>query len=120
MTDYDFNNLNDKEFEVLANDLVSKKEEAVVDRYKPGKDGGVDGRFFTINGEEVIIQSKHWIKSGISALIRHLKKNELPKVVRRHINWNTYRPDLREDLVHLVQDIKQRICGIASAGSPSF
>ena len=79
MTDYDFNNLNDKEFEVLANDLVSKKEEAVVDRYKPGKDGGVDGRFFTINGEEVIIQSKHWIKSGISALIRHLKKKRTPK-----------------------------------------
>ncbi len=40
--------------------------------------------------------------------------------VRRHINWNTQRPDLKEDLAHLVQDIKQRICGIASAGFPSF
>jgi hypothetical protein len=41
-------------------------------------------------------------------------------IVRRHINWNKLRPDLKEDLAHLVQDIKRRICGIASAGSPSF
>ena len=40
--------------------------------------------------------------------------------VRRHINWNNLRPDLKEDLAHLVQDIKRRICGIASAGLPSF
>jgi hypothetical protein len=38
--------------------------------------------------------------------------------VRRHINWNNQRPDLKEDLAHLVQDIKRRICGIASAGFP--
>jgi hypothetical protein len=40
--------------------------------------------------------------------------------VRRHINWNNHRPDLKEDLAHLVKDIKRRICGIASAGSPVF
>jgi len=40
--------------------------------------------------------------------------------VRRHINWNNHRPDLKEDLAHLVQDIKRRICGIASAGVPLF
>ena len=40
--------------------------------------------------------------------------------VRRHINWNNLRSDLKEDLAHLVQDIKRRICGIAIAGSPSF
>jgi hypothetical protein len=40
--------------------------------------------------------------------------------VRRHIKWNSWRPDLREYLAHLVQDIKRRICGIASAGSPLF
>ena len=41
-------------------------------------------------------------------------------LVRRHINWNNQRPDLREDLAHLVQDIKRRICGIASAGLPKM
>ena len=32
--------------------------------------------------------------------------------VRRHINWNNQRPDLKEDLAHLVDNIKRRICGI--------
>ena len=40
--------------------------------------------------------------------------------VRRHIIWNNLRPDLKEDLAHLVQDIRRRICSVASAGSPSF
>ena len=44
----------------------------------------------------------------------------LTTTVRRHINWNNHRPDLKEDLAHLVQDIKRRICGIASAGVPLF
>ncbi len=35
-------------------------------------------------------------------------------------NWNTQRPNLREDLAHLVDNIKRRVCGIASAGSPWF
>ena len=80
LSGYDFRNLNDKEFEILANDLLSKREGAIIDRFKAGKDGGVDGRFFAIDGKEVIIQSKHWIKSGITALIKQLAKNELPKI----------------------------------------
>ena len=39
------------------------------------------------------------------------------RFVRRHINWNNRQLDLKEDLAHLVQDIKRRICGIASAGN---
>ena len=38
-------------------------------------------------------------------------------IVRRHINWNNLRPDLKEDLAHLVQDIRRRVRGIASAVS---
>ncbi len=44
----------------------------------------------------------------------------LSETVRRHINWNNLRPDLKEDLAHLVQDIRRRVCGIAIAVSPSF
>jgi hypothetical protein len=47
-------------------------------------------------------------------------KEKTTFAVRRHIKWNTWRRNLREDLAHLVQDIKRRICGIASAGFPSF
>lgn len=31
--------------------------------------------------------------------------------VRRHINWNTQGPDLKEYLAHLVGDIRRRTCG---------
>lgn len=80
MQDYNFDNLNDKEFETLVNDLLAKRENVEVDRFKAGKDGGVDGRFFTAGNHEVIIQSKHWLKSGISPLISQLKKEEVKKV----------------------------------------
>jgi hypothetical protein len=46
--------------------------------------------------------------------------NIVSHLVRRHINWNNLRPDLKEDLAHLVQDIRRRGCGIAIAVSPSF
>lgn len=78
--DYDFRSLNDKEFEILVNDLLSIREGKVVDRFKAGKDGGIDGRFFCTEDGEKIIQSKHWLKSGINALIAHLEKTELPKI----------------------------------------
>ncbi len=42
------------------------------------------------------------------------------KTVRHHTKWNNHRPDLKEDLAHLVDNIKRRICDIASAGFPLF
>lgn len=46
MSDYDFSTLNDKEFEILATDLLSKRDNVKYERFKPGRDAGVDGRFF--------------------------------------------------------------------------
>ncbi|KAB0300799.1 restriction endonuclease [Vibrio fortis] len=88
MTDYNFETLNDMEFEELANDLISKKLDVFVERFKPGKDLGVDGRFFTPDGGEAIIQSKHYLKSGYDALLRHCKKTEADKV--RKLNPTRY------------------------------
>lgn len=48
MNEYDFSKLNDKEFEALSIDLIAKLEGRRIERFKPGKDAGVDGRFFTI------------------------------------------------------------------------
>ena len=45
---------------------------------------------------------------------------ETRSIVRRHINWNTHGPDLREDLALLVDNTKRRVCGIASAGFSLF
>jgi hypothetical protein len=47
-----------------------------------------------------------------------LSFDNFDEIVCRHINWNTHGPDLKEDLAHLVDNVKRRICGIASAGFP--
>lgn len=80
MNEYDFIKLNDKEFESLSIDLISKLEDRRIERFKPGKDTGVDGRFFVTSGSEIIIQCKHWVRSGLPALIRNLNKVEIVKV----------------------------------------
>ncbi|QUM84589.1 restriction endonuclease [Moritella sp. 28] len=80
MPDYNFEALHDKEFEELANDIISKSENVKVERFKPGKDGGVDGRFFESSGNEIIIQSKHYLKSGYTKLLRHCQNVEAAKV----------------------------------------
>jgi adenylate kinase family enzyme len=80
MSDYDFTTLNDKEFEILCADLLSVSEGKRFERFKPGKDAGVDGRYFAENGTEVILQCKHWMSSPLERLVNHLKVVELPKI----------------------------------------
>jgi adenylate kinase family enzyme len=80
MVDYDFSTLNDKEFESFAMHTLSKQFGVHIERYKPGKDKGVDGRFFVDKSSEIIFQCKHWIKTDLDALLRYLKNTELDKV----------------------------------------
>ncbi|EPR7548649.1 restriction endonuclease [Vibrio fluvialis] len=80
MVDYDFSTINDKEFESLVNDLASRELKLQVDSYKEGRDQGIDGRAIDQNGSTIIIQSKHWAKSGYSQLLRQLKETEVLKV----------------------------------------
>ncbi|MBT3315944.1 MAG: hypothetical protein HN390_15160 [Anaerolineae bacterium] len=77
---YDFSQLNDKEFERLAADLLSKVYDARIERFKSGKDGGVDGRYFSSENNETIIQCKHYLKTGYQGLISTLKREEVQKV----------------------------------------
>jgi Restriction endonuclease len=81
MTEYDFRTLNDKEFESLCADLLGETLNARFERFKPGRDGGVDGRYFHTTGREVVLQCKHWVATPIEQLIRRLQKEERPKVV---------------------------------------
>jgi adenylate kinase family enzyme len=80
MSDYDFKPLNDKEFEILCADLLGEVEGRRFERFKAGKDAGVDGRFFTTEGKEVILQCKHWSNTPIKQLIRALRTSEKPKL----------------------------------------
>lgn len=78
--EYDFAQLNDKEFEILVCDLLSEQLGSRFERFKTGKDAGVDARLFRDGGKEVIIQCKHYLESGVTTLIRNLKKVEKPKI----------------------------------------
>lgn len=80
MTDYDFKTLNDKEFEVLCTDLLGKALSRKFERFKPGRDAGVDGRYFGDDGSEVILQCKHWANTPTPQLITTLKRDEKPKL----------------------------------------
>jgi len=80
MNQYDFGSLSDKEFEVLSNDLISAHLSTSFERFKPGKDRGVDGRFFSADGATVILQCKHWRKSSLTSLIKYLGETERKKV----------------------------------------
>jgi adenylate kinase family enzyme len=80
MSDYDFKTLNDKEFEVLCTELLGSNEDTVFERFKAGRDGGIDGRYFTTEGNQVILQCKHWSGTSIAKLIYELKNKEKLKV----------------------------------------
>lgn len=77
---YNFEQLNPREFEELVTDLFREKLNTSVERFKDGKDLGVDSRFFDSSDGEGIIQCKHYIKSGVNKLISDLEKKELPKI----------------------------------------
>lgn len=80
MTDYDFRTLNDKEFEVFCSDLLGATFGVRIERFKPGRDSGVDGRFFGSDKKEFILQYKHWANTPLTQLVSHLAKVEKPKL----------------------------------------
>jgi hypothetical protein len=82
MANYDFSTLNDRDLEELTRDLLSKELSVNFQSFKPGPDKGVDLRYSTVNDEnEIIVQVKHYLGSGISKLKLDLKNNEIQKVV---------------------------------------
>jgi adenylate kinase family enzyme len=80
MNNYDLRALNDKEFEALSVDLLGVLYGCRIERFKPGKDAGVDGRWFISEDHEAIVQCKHWMRSGYERLLKHLSKVEKPKL----------------------------------------
>ena len=66
--------LNDKEFESLSIDLISKDKDKRFERFKAGKDSGIDGRFYHDDGSQEIVQCKHYLKTGFKGLITSLNK----------------------------------------------
>jgi len=85
--EYFLSKLNDREFESLSGDIISKHLKLNVEKFKVGKDGGVDGRFW-IRKNEGILQCKHYWKTGYQGLKSKLKNEEVNKV--KKLNPNRY------------------------------
>src|ERR1700760_1987156 len=78
---YDFSTLNDKDLEELVRDILSVKINVDFQSFKMGADAGIDLRYASNNNEnEIIVQVKHYLQSGVSKLKNDLKKVEAKKV----------------------------------------
>lgn len=77
---YDFKTLNDKEFEAFAVDIIGNLLGCRIERFKAGRDQGVDGRYYADDSSEVILQCKHWANTPVAQLISKLETIEKPKL----------------------------------------
>jgi hypothetical protein len=87
VANYDFNSLTDYDFEILVRDLLQEEWNITLESFKPGRDMGIDLRYSLVPGWNMVIQCKHFAKSGYSALYNHLKKSEVPKVKVLKPEW---------------------------------
>ena len=70
---YDFRTLLPADFEDFSRDLIGKSLGIRFEAFAKGPDGGVDGRHATSEAK-TILQAKHYINSGYSALKSKMKK----------------------------------------------
>jgi len=94
MAGFDFSTLSSSDFEELVRDLLNANEEAegtqiTYRTFKDGRDNGIDFLYSTpTNLYEIIGQVKHYYRSGVPALLRHLANPEAAKVAK--LNPNRY------------------------------
>jgi hypothetical protein len=70
---YDFFGLLPRQFQDLANDLVGRDLGLRFEVFTDGRDGGIDGRSVTADGN-VILQAKHHARSGFQKLRAEMKR----------------------------------------------
>ena len=80
MPSYDFRSLSPIDFEGLARDLLQEELDLTLESFKPGKDLGIDFRFTTDKENTLVVQCKHKVDSGFSALLYVLVSKELSKI----------------------------------------
>ncbi|MCA8290783.1 nSTAND3 domain-containing NTPase [Burkholderia vietnamiensis] len=80
MPNYNYGALSPQDFEEVSRDLLQAEWEVALEAFKEGRDSGIDLRYATSPDNTVIVQCKHYAKSGFAALLRHLRDSELPKI----------------------------------------
>ncbi|WP_052427517.1 restriction endonuclease [Neobacillus niacini] len=76
---YDYGVLSPDEFEKLSHDLLEKHLQIELERFKPGKDGGIDLRHYQNKEEALIVQCKRY-KNYTS--LRKTLEDEVEKVIK--------------------------------------
>jgi len=56
---FNFRNLSPQDFEELCSDIICKQFKKEFERFKPGKDKGIDLRLLENNSIHTIVQIKH-------------------------------------------------------------
>jgi hypothetical protein len=79
MANYDFKTLLSYDFEILIRDLLQKEMGLRLESFKAGRDNGIDLRYTTDKGNQVVIQCKHYASSTYNALVNNLR-GEVSKV----------------------------------------
>ena len=82
MAPYTFTSLSAQDFEELVRDLLQKEWNVLIEAFKTGRDDGIDLRYASADDGVTIVQCKHYAASGVSKLISHLCRIELPKIAR--------------------------------------
>ena len=77
---YDFAQLSPHDLELLGRDLLQAEWGVKLESFKTGRDGGIDLRYARA-GANVVVQCKHYVKSGYGAL-RRAMRDEAAKVRR--------------------------------------
>ncbi|MFD9777679.1 restriction endonuclease [[Kitasatospora] papulosa] len=73
MPEYDFSTLSPVDFEALTADVLNAELKVHVESFGPGRDKGVDLRC-ALAGADLVIQCKHYLRGGRSALRRSVQK----------------------------------------------
>jgi hypothetical protein len=110
MSRYNFASLSGHDFEELTRDLLQAEWKVHLEAFKAGRDAGIDLRYASAFQGTTIVQCKHFLGSGYSKLLRHLRQVELPKISKlapaRYVLVTTVgltpqnKDELREALQH--------------------
>ncbi|WP_316192525.1 MULTISPECIES: restriction endonuclease [unclassified Bradyrhizobium] len=69
---YDFQQLSPHDLEMLVQDLLQAEWGVILESFKTGRDGGIDLRYARVD-HGLIVQVKHYVRTGLSGLLRDLK-----------------------------------------------
>ena len=69
---YDFQQLSPHDLEILVQDLLQAEWGLALESFKTGRDGGIDLRYAR-DGHRLIVQVKHFVRTGLNGMMRELK-----------------------------------------------